>query len=189
MTMGCSSWPMGSDFTLELKFPAASDVNRDLAEAIRGDLAELGVQVSTRATEFTTLVGDVTSADRRFDAALLGWTGDFRLDLHDLFHSDALAGPYQFASYGSPEVDSLLDRAAQEGDRAAARPQWRRVQQLLRDEQPWTVLYYRTDAFLVRERLRGVDMDIRGALVSLPGWWVEGPGPAREDAPPQDTGG
>ncbi|NIP80531.1 MAG: hypothetical protein GWM90_15445 [Gemmatimonadetes bacterium] len=63
------------------------------------------------------------------------------------------------------------------------------MQQLLRDEQPWTVLYYRTDAFLVRERLRGVDMDIRGALVSLPGWWVEGPGPAREDAPPQDTGG
>lgn len=178
----------GSDFAIELKFPSESGVNRDLAEAVRADLARLGVRMSTRATEFTTLVADLTSPERRFDAALLGWSGDFRLDLHDLFHSAALGGPYQFASYSSPEVDSLLDRASGELERDRATPLWRRVQERLRDDQPWTLLYYRTEAFLARERVRGMEMDIRGALVTLPQWWIEPADPA-DGAPARDTGG
>lgn len=180
--------PDGSPFRIELKLPAGSDYNRDLAEAIRADLAEIGVRMTTRPTEVTTLFADVTSPERPFDAALLGWSGDFRLDLHDVFHSDAVDGPYQFASYGNAMVDSLMDQAAVEVDRDRARPLWQQVQAILRAEQPWTILYYQTDAFLARDRVQGVEMDIRGALVSLPGWWVEADTrPAR--APQQNGGG
>lgn len=179
----------GSELAIQLKFPAESDVNRDLAEAVRADLAELGVRATTRATEFGTLAADLTSPDRRFDAALLAWTGDFRLDLHDLFHSDALGKPYQFASYHSATADSLMDRAEAEPDRAIATPLWRRLQEVLRDDQPWTVLYYRTDAFLARERVRGMEMDIRGVLVTLPDWWVEEPAGSVGAGAPTDAGG
>jgi peptide/nickel transport system substrate-binding protein len=180
----------GSELAIQLKFVAASDVNRDLAEAVRADLAELGVRASTRPTEYNTLVADVTSPDRRFDAALLAWSGDFRLDLHDIFHSRALDGPYQFASYSSAVADSLLDRAGGEADRAVATPIWRRLQRVLRDDQPWTLLYYRTDPILARERVRGMDMDIRGMLVTVPDWWVEGPsGPGSGGAASDDSGG
>jgi peptide/nickel transport system substrate-binding protein len=165
--------PDGRPFQLEIKLPAGTDFNRDVAEAIRGDLARIGVRATTRQVEVTTLFADVTAPERRFDAALLGWSGDFRLDLRDTFHSGTQAGPYQFASYGNPEADDLMERAAIEPDRAAAAPLWRRVQRILRDEQPWTLLYYQTDAFLARDRLRGVEMDIRGALLTLPVWWVE----------------
>jgi peptide/nickel transport system substrate-binding protein len=171
----------GSAFRLEIKFPAGSDAWRDLSEAVRGDLARLGVAVTLRPLEATTLFGDLMSAERRFEAALLGWSGDVRVDLRDTFHSRAASGPYQFASYRNPEVDALLDRAVVELDREAAAPIWRRVQRILRDEQPWTVLFYHTDAFLVRDRLNGLEMDIRGALVSLPRWWVDDPG-AHDDA-------
>ena len=179
----------GSDFAIEIKLSAGSDYHRDVAEAVRGDLAALGVNATTRPTETGTLVADVTSVDRRFDAALLGWSGDFRLDLRDVFHSDAREGPYQFASYGNPEVDSLMDRAAVEPDQERAAPLWARVQQVLRDDQPWTVLYYQTDAFLARERIRGLDMDIRGVLVSLPDWWIEPADGSEPEGPQQDTGG
>jgi peptide/nickel transport system substrate-binding protein len=175
----------GSPFDLELKFPASSDFHRDVAEAIRADLARLGVRVTTRPTEITTLFADVTSPERRFDAALLGWSGDFRLDLRDTFHSEAMAGPYQFASYANAEVDALIERAATDPHRDSARPLWQRVQRVLRDEQPWTLLYYHSDAFLARDRLRGVRMDIRGALVNVTEWWVEAP---PESARPADTG-
>ena len=170
--------PDGTPFRIELKLAAGSDYARDIAEAVRGNLADIGVDVRTRPTEYTTLVGDVTSPERRFDAFLLGWTGDFRLDLRDTFHSDALGGTYQFASYANPEVDSLIDRAAAEPDRAIATPMWRRVQEIIRNEQPWTVIFYQTDAFVMRERLKGVEMDIRGALVNLPSWWVSEAAPA-----------
>jgi peptide/nickel transport system substrate-binding protein len=164
----------GSPFQIEIKHPAGSSMARDVAEAIRGDLARIGIRAAARPTEATTLFADVTSPQRRFDAALLGWSGDIRLDLRDNFHSRAAGGPYQFASYANPEVDALLDRAALELDRDRATDLWRRVQNIFREEQPWTLLYYRTDAFLARDRLQGVDMDVRGTLLTLPAWWVEG---------------
>jgi peptide/nickel transport system substrate-binding protein len=179
--------PDGSPFRLEIKLPAASDLNRDIAEAVRSDLAALGIQVQTRPTEATTLFADVTSADRRFDAALLGWAADIRVNLRDTFHSDTRGGAYQFASYGNPEADSLMDRAGRELDRGVAAPLWRRVQQILRDDQPWTLLYYQTDAYLARDRLKGVEMDIRGALITIPRWWVDGSPGAEPDPPAQET--
>lgn len=165
----------GTPFEVSISLSAGSDFNRNVAEAVRDDLAGLGVRASTRATEATTLFADITSSERRFDAALLGWSGDFRLDLRDLFHSDTRGGPYQFASYGNPEVDSLMDRAVLEPDSARAAPLWRRIQEILRAEQPWTVLYYQIDAFLARDRVQDMDMDIRGALVNLSDWWLESP--------------
>jgi peptide/nickel transport system substrate-binding protein len=177
--------PDGRPFTIEIKLPAG-DFRRDVAEAVRADLDRIGVRATTRQTEATTLFADVMSPERRFEAALLGWSGDIRLDLHDTFHSAAFEGPYQFASYGNPEVDGLMERAAAEPDRDRATPLWRRVQEILKEDQPWTVLYYQTDAFLARDRLKGVEMDIRGALVSLSGWWVDDGAPngaAEEEAP------
>ena len=163
----------GSPFEVRLKLPAGSSTNQDIAGAVQNDLRAIGVRLVTRPTEVTSLFADVTSPERPFEAALLGWSGDFRLDFRDTFHSDALGGPYQFASYSNSEVDSLMDRAVLETDRARATRLWRRVQEILRREQPWTLLYYQTDAFLARDRLRGVEMDIRGALMTLPEWWVE----------------
>lgn len=179
----------GTDFEVEIKLPASSDYNRDIAEAVRGDLAELGVRATTRPTDVATLFGDITSSERRFNAALLGWSGDFRPDLTDTFHSDARGGPYQFASYANPELDSLLDQAARESDPVRATPLWHRIQEVLVEEQPWTVLYYQKDAFLARERLNDMNMDIRGALVNLTDWWLtspDGSGDAPSDTP---TGG
>lgn len=184
---GVLELPDGTDFALEIKLPASSDYHRDLAEAVRADLAELGIRATVRPTEATTLFADLTSPERRFDAALLGWSGDVRLDLRDLFHSGALGGPYQFASYANTEMDSLLERATAEPVRERASPLWHRVQELLLQEQPWTLIYYQTDAHLARDRVRGLDMDIRGALVNVADWWVEPASAA--GAPSQDTGG
>jgi peptide/nickel transport system substrate-binding protein len=150
-----------------------------VAEAVRSDLAGIGVRATTRATEATTLFADITSPERNFDAVLVGWSADFRLDFHDTFHTDALGGPYQFASYSNPTVDSLMERAEAATDRETATPLWRQVQQILRDEQPWMLLYYQTDAFLARERVQNLDADIRGVLVNVQKWWVE---EAAEDA-------
>jgi peptide/nickel transport system substrate-binding protein len=164
----------GQPFRIELKVVANNSVNRDVAELIRANLAAVGVRVVPQPVEGTTLIGDVTSPDRRFDAFVFGWDGDFRLNLRNQFHSAEITGPYQFASYRNPEVDSLLDAANRITDRKKALPLWHRLQRILRDEQPWTFLYYAPQVLLVRDRLQGAIMDGRGALVDLPQWWVAG---------------
>ena len=169
--------PDGRPFRFGLVYPAGNDLNRDMAEFVQADLAKVGVDLRLRPTELRTLLADATSTERRFDAVLLGYESDFRLNLRDLFHSEALKGPFQLASYSNPAVDSILDAAPLLPDRDRARPLWHRLQRILRDEQPWTLLYYSPDLIAINRRLHGVDMDIRGVLVSSPGWWIE-PGAA-----------
>jgi peptide/nickel transport system substrate-binding protein len=162
----------GKKIAFELKVPATNRFNRDMAEMIRSDLANVGVTANVRPVDFATMIEDVTSPTRKFEAVLMAWESDFRLIVHDNFHSRSMDNPFQFASYKNPEVDALLDKLATETSRDVARPLWQRLQTIMRDEQPWTFLFYYPDLFAMRERLHGADMDIRGVLINLPEWWV-----------------
>ena len=55
-----------------------------------------------------------------------------------------------------------------------SRTGWRGVQRTLRDEQPWTFLWYHAELFVVNERVRNVNMDLRGFFTDLPRWWIAG---------------
>ena len=169
---GILDLPDGEPFDIELKIPAGSVINRDMAELIRGDLARIGVRVETRPTDWGTMIEDFTSPDRRFEAILLGFETDFRVNLYDTFHSGALGTPNQFASYSNPRVDSLIDRTRLARTMSEARPLYAEIQRILRDEQPWSFLYYYPDLVLLNDRLQGVEMDDRGGLMSISKWWV-----------------
>jgi peptide/nickel transport system substrate-binding protein len=162
----------GRPFEIVLKFPAGSVINRDMAELIRADLARIGVRISTRATDWGTMIEDFTSPERRFEAIIIGYETDFRINLYDTFHSDALGTPNQFASYSNPRVDSLIDRSRVARSMDEARPLYAEVQRILRDEQPWSFLYYYPDLVLLSDRLQGVEMDDRGVLRTIQQWWV-----------------
>jgi peptide/nickel transport system substrate-binding protein len=184
---GVLNLPDGRPFQIELKIPAGSVINRDIAEMVRSNLAAVGVRVVARPVDFATMIQDFTSPARNFEAIVLAWESDFRINLRDLFHSGAHAGPYQMASYTNPRVDSLIDAVAFAADRSAAKPLYDEIQQILREEQPWSFLYYYPDLVLLRDRLQGVEMDIRGALLNAPRWWVSAPRPAAEAPPPGDS--
>jgi len=164
----------GTPLRLSLRVPAGSGYNRDLGELIVTDLRAVGIAIELRPTEWSTMISDVTSSERAFDAVLMGWEADFRLDLRPLFHSGQLDGPLQFSGYANSQVDSLLDAIAQERERDEARALYRRLQRILRDEQPWGFLYFYPDVYVISPGIGGVEMDIRGRLVSLPRWWTAG---------------
>lgn len=178
---GTLELPGGADFTVELHAPTNNAFNRDLAELIRGDLEAIGVDVQLQGVEFGTLIENAMTV-RDFDAVQLAWENDFRLNLRDIFHSAEREGPFQFAGYANPQVDSLIEAAARAPNRAAATPIYEELQRVMREEQPWSFLYYYPDLFAANERLRSLHMDIRGALVSMPEWWVSGGAQARGDS-------
>lgn len=164
----------GAPFRLELKVPASSTIMRDMAEMIRADLAQVGVRASVKPLDFATLQQQLTSPDRPFDAALMGWENDLRLNFRDMFHSAAIGGPFQFASFRNATADSLMDLASALSSQELARPLWLRFQEVLQQEQPWTVLYAYPELYVRSERLQGVEMDIRGAFVNVQRWWLRG---------------
>ena len=165
----------GSDgrvLEFSLTIPVGNSYNRNVAEMIQADLADIGVRMRLRPTDAAAMFADLTAPERRFDAAFLAWESDLRLSLHHLFHSSAMQGPFQMASYGNPELDRLLDGIVAATERDQALPLWRKVQEILREEQPWGVFFHTPDLYVVNERVRNVRMDMRGAFHSLPRWWL-----------------
>ncbi len=161
----------GADLSISLHTPN-TDYNRNVAEKVQADLARVGVRLDIRLLDFATVVGDVFSERRAFDGVILAWEAGLRAgELRDLFHSGRMGGSFQISSYSNPEIDSIIDRASRLTDRSAAAPMWRRLQEILRDEQPWTFLYYTPDLYVVNERVRGVTMSVNGTFETLARWW------------------
>jgi peptide/nickel transport system substrate-binding protein len=169
---GYVDFPDGRPVRIELKLPAGSAINRDMAEMIRSDLAAVGVRVVTRPVDVAAMQQDVISPQRNFEGVILGWNSAIRLNLRDTFHSDAREQMFGAAGYSNPRVDSLITAVQRARNRDDAAPHFAELQRILRDEQPWGFLYYYSDLVVLRDRLQGVEMDIRGALVSVRDWWL-----------------
>jgi peptide/nickel transport system substrate-binding protein len=179
----------GRPFRVELKLPAGNPLNRDMAEMIRSDLARVGVRVITRPTDVATMQQDVISRQRNFEAVILGWNSGVRLNFRNTFHSAERDGMFGAAGYANPRVDSLIDAVNFARNTNEAAPLYTELQRLLRDEQPWSFLYYYSDLVLVRERLQDVVMDIRGALANVHDWWLTDAGGTRLGQARSDSAG
>lgn len=158
--------------SFELRTHPRAD-REDIMTLVQADLSEVGFEVRLRVQEAQSLRRDITSRERPFDAFVLGWNADFRLDDRILFACSQLDGPFQWASYCNPRVDELLDQVTRIEDRSQALPLWHEYQEILQWEQPYTFLYYEVRPNGVRERIRDVNMDARGDLVNVKDWWIE----------------
>lgn len=162
----------GKPLTIELKVAANNQFNRDLGEIVRAQLARIGANIDVRPVDYAVMLQDITAPARNFDAAYLRMSTDLVLNFHDAFHSSTVNDPFHVSSYSNPEVDRILDRAAVTADRKAATALWKRFQRIMRDDQPMTITWWTPDLIVVRDRLQGVQMDVRGALLTLPRWYV-----------------
>ncbi|HUH12396.1 MAG TPA: ABC transporter substrate-binding protein [Longimicrobiales bacterium] len=165
--------PGGGEMEIELTIPSGVPSNQAIAQIVQSDLADIGVRVEIRVLDPSSYFATFAAPPRDFDAAVVGLSAPLDLNLRDPFHSGRQDAALQMAGYANPEVDSLLDAVAAARTREQAGPALHRVQEILLAEQPWSILYYYPDLFVVAERLRGVQMDLRGALVGVGEWWLE----------------
>ena len=163
--------PEGAPLRIELIMNQNQE-RQEVAEIMRVQLREVGVDLGPRVVEFGTLMGRITSPQRDFEGVLVSWEAEFRLDERDLFHSEAVDGLWAFSGTMDPVLDRHLDTLQLVVDRASAIPVWHAYQNRIMDVHPNTYLYssYRRNG--VRDRLRDVVMDARGEWASIREWWI-----------------
>ena len=162
----------GKRLEFEFQVAANNQFNRDMGELIRAQLERIGAKLNVRPIDFAAMLQGITSPQRNFDAAFLATSTDLVLQFHDSYHSSTMSESFHSSGYSNPEVDRILDRAQVTFNRKAALPLWHRFQRIIRDDAPETWLWWSPDLIIVNERLQGVQMDVRGALLTLPKWYV-----------------
>ncbi|HYJ80809.1 MAG TPA: ABC transporter substrate-binding protein [Longimicrobiaceae bacterium] len=163
----------GRPFRFTLKVPHGNRERGDIAQIVQGDLRRVGVQARVQEVEFNALLGRASDPRQRdFDALVLGWKPEFRVDDSDLFACAKRDNPMAFAGYCSAETDRLLDSVGLVADRAAARPLWERYQHRIAADQPFTILYFPNRLEGVARRVQGAEPDARGDWVGVERWWI-----------------
>ncbi len=152
-------------------------LNRAVVEAAQAQLRRIGVAAEIQVLEFQTLLARHRGRD--FDAVFANWVLDnFQVASApmSLFHSRwaDVPGSANRSGFADPRADALIEAGATATGPEEAREAWRGLVELLQDRQPFTFMFWWEELAASRERMRGVEMDPRGELVSIADWWLVG---------------
>ena len=160
----------GVPFSFELITNTNSTVRVDAAVLIQEQLRRVGLDARVRRLEFNTLVAK--SLEHDFDAILGGWTIPTTLDLAFAFHSDSIDNGYNFGVFSNSEVDRLIDSSRDQTDPAEKGETLRQIQELLHQQQPYTLLWEPQRLTGMAVQLQGAEPNALDPFFRLEHWWL-----------------
>jgi peptide/nickel transport system substrate-binding protein len=156
---------------LEFDLLTVGSGDNALEQLVQADLALRGVRVNIRQVELGTFLTEARASTKRFDVLVAGVPGDVSLSfLASMFESRQKGGALDYTGFHSSMLDSLFVAAREARTDSARTKAWRDVQRLLADSTPVAWIYHSRGVQGVSRRLHGVEMDLRGEMVSLVRW-------------------
>ncbi len=146
-----AGYPGGKGLTMTLYTPTGRySRDREVAEAVAGQLNAIGAQVTVRSEEWTTYIGQ---ADRRELAPMyeLGWNQP-AADADGVF-TPLLESNSPLAVDNVPALDKLIDEGRGELDPVKRKKIYEAAAKLERDEALWIVLFQFEDLYGVSRRV------------------------------------
>ena len=157
---------------LEMK-TSTDETTRLLAQILQSQLADAGIELTLRSSEFGTFFSDVSAG--RFEMYALRWIGSN--EDPDIFR-------YAYGSdrfppkggnrghYSNARVDELLARAASTTDQQARRRDYGEVERILSEELPGIPLWYPNNELVHTTRLMGAVPRVDGSFGFLRDAWL-----------------
>ena len=164
----------GLPLSFSLWYNAGSQQRQDVAEFAQAQLVPLGVEIKPEVLEFGTMIDGMTEpGERPFEAAVMGWVTDYRVDDSGLFHSERVDEPFAFSGTENAELDRLMDLLNETIDRDVAAPLWEAYQRVINEEQPFTYFFYPDRIIGVNTRVQNLEMDARGEWLGIRRWYID----------------
>ena len=156
---------------LEFDLLTVGSGDNALEQLVQADLALRGVRVNIRQVELGAFLTEARAQNKHYDVLVAGVPGDVALSfLASMFESRQRGGALDYTGFHSPRLDSLFVATREARTDSARTTAWRDVQRLLADSTPVAWIYHSRGVQGVSARLAGVQMDLRGEMVSLVRW-------------------
>jgi ABC-type transport system substrate-binding protein len=131
-----------------------------VADAVRAQLAEVGLDVELRTLEWTQYVPHVRrpAPENDIQFAMLGWstpTMDADYALYALFHSAEHPPGFNGAFYSNPTVDALLEQARSTLDSGERQAAYSEAISTIWEDAPWLFLYSEVQVTAIRSNVSG----------------------------------
>ena len=161
----------GQPLEFEVLAPAESEVRQDVSLMVERDLARIGVTATPRIMEWGAVQAAADAGE--FDAFVNRWVEPTQVDLEEIWHSVPPDVPtFNFGRYANPEVDRLLEEAAEAANFATQKPLFDRIQELIVADQPYTFLVENTRLVGLNSRVRGADINDATLFFNVSEWEI-----------------
>lgn len=166
----------GKPFVFKLQTNSGNPVRKSICEAVQADLRKIGIKAEIQLTDFNQMSAQLKK--HNFDAYVAGWYIATKVDYKPTFHSVSVNGRYNYVNYINDEVDELIDKGrvmnvADPAIRAEAQKVWDRFQDILYEDQPYTMLYEPRGLVGLHKRFVNVRVTSLRALDNVHEWWIE----------------
>lgn len=143
------------------------DLRRRIAEALKEQLAQIGVELEIRTYEWGTFFSDVKKGN--FHLFSLAWVGIHDPDIYyQLFHSASFPpNGDNRGRYRNAPLDALLERGRATTDRAERKEVYSKAQEILAQDLPYIPLWWVKNVVVHKRNLHGFVPYPDGSFVSF----------------------
>ncbi len=160
----------GRAFSFALVTNVENKLRERIALKLKDQLAKVGVDVRFEPYE-DAYVRKLLS-DKNFDARLGAWRVSTKPEVRSSYHSASALSGQNLVAYTNARVDEIVEALETARDPEASDALWREVQSILRDDEPYALLYEPLRLNAVARRFRGVRMNALETYFKLEEWWV-----------------
>ncbi|HUW60043.1 MAG TPA: peptide-binding protein [Candidatus Bathyarchaeia archaeon] len=160
----------GIPFTFEMQISSGIREYEQMATVYQEELKRAGIQMSIRPLEWATFTDRLHT--RNFDAAPLSWasTTVINNDPYQIWHSSQIEKGSNYGRFVNEEADKIIEAGRLEFDRDKRIKRYYRLQEIIHEEQPYTLLFNGVNLVAVDKRFRNVRLYKRGVVPRE--WWV-----------------
>jgi peptide/nickel transport system substrate-binding protein len=158
----------GNIFEFTIKTNAGNQLRSDIAVILQDQFKKVGIKMSIELLEWTTLLEDMHN--RKFDAYIGGLSSSLYIDPTPIYHSTA-TDLFNYVSYNNPEVDKLIEQGRVTVNTEAAAQIWKKVQQLIYDDQPYTYLFWIDRVVAFHKRFKNVTPITLSSIYNIEKWY------------------
>ena len=166
----------GKPFAFTLMTNQGNKVRELCAEVIQQQLKKVGIDVTVRIMEWSTLIHEYIDK-KNFEALVMVWQLGRDPDNYAMWHSSQQKeGQYNFCGYVNPRVDRWLVEARETFDDAKRKALYHQIHAQIAADLPYIFLYCPDELVAIHKRIRGPEVAPLGLAWNFREWWV----PVRE---------
>lgn len=161
-----------TSFRFEFLVSAGSQLSKDIGLVMQDELADVGIVCNVREIDRSIYLQRLRK--REFDALFSGGGTHpaVPLDLYSSWHSSQVEGGGNYSCFENEEADRIMERYRHTFDAEQRISLYRRLQEILHEEQPYTFLFVGRGVTAYSRRFRGVNWYPSGWTDFLE-WWVD----------------
>lgn len=162
----------GQKLAFKLTTNTGNKRRADVAARFQDDMKKVGIEVNIEKIESNSFFADLR--ERKFEAALSGWSAGLFVDPSDVWHCDTpeKKSEFNFTGYCNPEVDKLIDQGLATSNPKDSAPLWRDFQAKVYEDQPYLFLWWQDEIVAIDNRFQNTRIDILSTLNRLDQWEV-----------------